>query len=371
MYIMVLGLRSFPGVQGGVETHAEHLYPLLVKLGSKVEVIARSPYMPKTNSSMYCGVRLLRLWSPRKNGFEAFIHSLLGVLYAAVKRPDILHIHAIGPAIMTPLARMLGLRVVVTHHGQDYDREKWGVFARWVLRTGERLGMRYSHQRIVISKVIADLVRSKYQCESVLIPNGVSLPVMPHTRSILDKFDLDAGRYILQVSRLVPEKKQLDLVRAFAMTDLPGWKLVLVAALEPQDEYVRSVLSMAQTTPNVILTGFQCGLPLQELFAHAGAFVLPSSHEGLPIALLEALSYGLPVIASNIPANLEVGLPDNSYFPLGDVFALKNKLLALPKTKVDDKVREQIRNNIKERYNWESIAKRTLNVYEGVCRPSS
>ena len=172
MRVMVLGVRGIPNVAGGIETHAEHLYGALPRWVVDVEVIVRTPFVSKRQSS-FGPIRLRRIWAPRRVGLEAFVHSILGVLYAGLARPDILHIHGVGPAIVTPIARLLGLRVVVTHHGPDYDRDKWGHFARWVLRTGERMGMRHSHARIVISKVIQTLVESKYGRDSTLIPNGV------------------------------------------------------------------------------------------------------------------------------------------------------------------------------------------------------
>src|ERR1700761_2105786 len=141
---MVLGIRGIPSIQGGVETHAEQLYERLSHMDCDVEVLVRTPFVPATRTS-FGSIRLRRIWSPKSTGFEALVHSFLGVMYAAVVRPDVLHIHAIGPAIVTPIARLLGLRVVVTNHGPDYDRDKWGSFARLVLRTGERAGMRYAN----------------------------------------------------------------------------------------------------------------------------------------------------------------------------------------------------------------------------------
>lgn len=364
---MALGLRGFPGVQGGIETHAEHLYPLLAKLGCEVEVIARAPYLPADSAKQWRGVRLRRLWSPRSKGLETICHTFLGTLYAAVKRPDVLHYHAVGPAIMVPLARLLALRVVVTHHGPDYDRQKWGRFSRWVLRTGERLGMRFAHQRIVISKVIQKLVRDKHGRDSILIYNGVELPALPETTSALAKFDLRPDRYVLLVSRLVPEKRHLDLIRAFEAARLEGWKLVLVGAADHPDDYMRRVLAAAQSTPGVICTGFQSGLALSELYAHAGVFVLPSSHEGLPIVLLEALSYGIDVIASDIPANLEVGLGRDRYFPLGDITALAELLCTAADNPSSDEQRNKRRVWVKEQYDWEGIAAKTLEVYLAAC----
>ena len=366
MKIIVIGLRGIPEVQGGVETHAEHLYPLLVDLGCEVEVVVRTSSYPKHRPRSWKGIQLPRLWAPKSTSLEAIVHTFLAVLYAAFRRPDILHIHAIGPALMAPLARLLGLRVVVTHHGPDYDREKWGPFASWVLRTGERLGMKWANQRIVISQVIQQSINKKYGLDSELIPNGVTITDIPNSLSTLETFDLVPGNYVLQVSRLVPEKRQIDLVQAFIKADLPGWKLVLVGKLNLDELYTQKLLSETKGKDNIVLTDYQSGLPLQELFAHAGIFVLPSSHEGLPIALLEALSYGLTVNASDIPANLEIGLPTEQYFPLGDINRLAENLQDFGSIPLDSNKREQIRNWVKEKYNWPTIAKQTLTVYQSI-----
>jgi len=366
MHVMVLGLRGFPDVQGGVERHAEQLYPLLAQLGCEVEVVVRAPYHRPGKPLHWNGVRFRRLWSPRANGFEALIHSFLATLYAAARRPDVLHIHAVGPALLTPLARMLGLRVVVTHHGADYDREKWGRLARWVLRIGERWGMDFAHERIVISEVIRRHVAARYGRGAVVIPNGVHIPRSPGSAGALHRFVLAPGRYVLQVSRLVPEKRHVDLIHAFAEARIAGWKLVLVGELAQPDAYAREVIALAERTPGVVLTGFQTGSDLHELYAHAGLFVLPSSHEGLPIALLEALSFGLPTLASDIPANMDVGLPRSSYFPLGDVAALAKAMRARAASPLADEERRRIRAWVAERFDWNDIARRTLDVYRGV-----
>lgn len=364
--VMVLGLRGFPDVQGGVEKHAEHLYPLLVEQGCRVDVIARAAYLPKGRKS-WCGVIFHRLWAPSVNGVEALVHSVLGVIYAGIMRPDLLHIHAIGPGIVTPLARVLGLKVVVTHHGPDYDREKWSAGARWLLRKGEAWSMRYAHRRIVISNVIRDLVKDKYGVEADIIRNGVVLPRIPQSDDSLRLFGLEKHRYLLMVGRFVPEKRHLDLIRAFQSTGLYGWKLVLVGDAGQPDDYSEAVRREAGLTDNVVLTGFQSGLALQELYAHAGLFILPSSHEGLPIAMLEALSYGLPVVASDIPANLEVGLPKENYFGLGDIAALASVLRRCADIRYGDDVRQRYRNLVESGYDWRVISRQTLDVYRDVA----
>ena len=240
---MVLGVRGIPNVQGGVETHAEQLYTRLARAGCEVEVIVRSPYVSAGRRQLG-PIRLTRIWSPTRPGFEALCHSLLGVLYAGFRRPDILHIHAVGPAAVTPLARLMGLRVVVTHHDPDYDRDRWGWFARGLLRFGESTGMHFSNARIVISRVIADLVRRK------------------HRRS----FGLEPGKHFLLVSRIVPEKCQLDLVAAYAAAGPGDWKLALVGGLGT-DEYSRQVREAA-CAEGVVLTGFLGGIALRQLYSH-------------------------------------------------------------------------------------------------------
>jgi glycosyltransferase involved in cell wall biosynthesis len=360
--VMVLGLRAFPNVQGGIEKHAEHLYPRIANLGCEVDVIGRAGY--RSAASEIDRIRFHWLWAPKVRGLEAFAHSLLGVLYAAVERPDVLHIHAIGPGLAAPLARMLGLRVVLTHHGPDYEREKWGRVAKWVLRLGERCGVMAAHERIVITETIRRHVREKYGRESVVIPNGVDMPDPATSKSALQRYGLEPGRYILNVGRLVPEKRQLDLLAAFHRASLPGWKLVLVGGTEFPDAYSAEVEAAGKRHADVVCTGVLSGTPLRELYSHAGLFVLPSSYEGLPIAMLEALSYDIPVIASDIPATREVGLPDENYVRLGDTEQLASRIRHFVLER--DGCRNHGRAHVLERYDWDRIAAETYAVYARV-----
>jgi glycosyltransferase involved in cell wall biosynthesis len=362
-----LGLRAFPGVQGGVETHAENLCPLLVGAGYEVEVITRSPYHRSEFASGWKGVSFRKIWAPKNRQLETLLHTFLGVLYAGlISRPDILHIHCVGPALLVPIAKLMGLRVVVTHHGPDYDREKWGGFGKLALKVGERLGMLFSDARIVISKVIDELVLNKYNRESYLIPNGVTMPPVVNTTDALDQFGLEAGRYIIFVGRLVPEKRHLDLISAFSKAGAKGWKLVIVGAADHQDSYALEVQEVVETTPNVVAAGFQSGTSLRELYGNAGLFVLPSAHEGLPIALLEALSYGLPVLASDIPANVAVGLPGANYFKLGDTDDLAKKMRAITAGESPAFSGDIARNFVCLNFDWASVASKTVAVYKGL-----
>lgn len=362
--VMFMGLRGMPGVQGGVETHVEKLAPLLAELGCDVEVLVRSPYQPDVGA-FWNGVRLTRLWAPKRGSMEAVLHSLLCVCYAIISRPDVLHIHAIGPALVTPIARLFGLRVVVTHHGPDYDRQKWGIAGKAALKLGEWLGMRAANQRIAISPVVKDLIAERHAQDAAQIPNGVDKPHGPAGTDVLHQFGLIPQRYLLLVSRLVPEKRHGDLVGAFRAAALPaGWKLVIVGGADHPGPYTHELDKLAQRTEGVVLTGVQTGQALQQLYANAAMFMLPSSHEGLPIALLEAISHGLPVVASNIPANIALGLPEHCYYPMGHVGAAAQRIQAvcqdLPAAREEA---EQIANALMPKYNWRNIAQATLHVY--------
>jgi len=367
LHVMALGLRGIPNIPGGVEVHASELYPRLRALGAKVTVLGRRPYRTADCPDQWRGVDVRWISSPKLQGAEALIHTFLGVLYAAVRRPDVLHIHAVGPWLWAPLAKLLGLKVVVTHHGQDYLREKWNKPARALLQLGERMGIVCADKSIVISHSIREVVKAKYGRESVLIPNGVSDMQRLTQRGLIDRHGLTPQRYIVQVSRLVPEKRQLDLIAAFKAAALPGWKLVLIGGAQGSQRYAELVARQYEGNDSIVCTGFLSPPEVQELLSHAGIFVLPSSHEGLPIALLEAMKLGIPVVASDIAANLEIGLDEGSYFPLGDIQVLASHLREL--ASATDSEREIISKRLQmacARYDWDVIAKLTLQILEGV-----
>lgn len=362
-FVMMLGSRGCPDLQGGVERHIEELAPRLVALGCRVEVLGRAPYLEPGAPRVWRDVTITPLACPRRSSTEALVHTLVGVVYAARHRPDLVHIHAIGPALLVPLARLLGLRVVVTHHGFDYERAKWGRVARVVLKVGEQAGMRFASARIAVSEQVANVAARRFGVPVSAIPNGVVPRSRPTTTGAPDRFGLEPGRYVLLVARLVPEKRHLDLIKAFARAAPAGWHLVLVGGADHPTPYSRAVLDAAARTPQALATGSQSGLALVELIAHAGLFVLPSSHEGLPIALLEALAFGIPALASDIPANREIGLAPEHLFPVGDLDRLA-RLIARAcaegrnAAECDDLQARVARDN-----DWDRIAARTLDLY--------
>lgn len=153
MKIVVTGTRGIPNIMGGVETHCEELFPRIAAKGYDITVIRRKSYV-KDSLKEYKGVKLIDLETPKKKSFEAIIHTFKAIIKAKSLHADIVHIHAIGPALLTPVARLLGMKVVFTHHGPDYDRDKWGNAAKIMLKLGERIGTTFSNEVIVISNVI-------------------------------------------------------------------------------------------------------------------------------------------------------------------------------------------------------------------------
>jgi glycosyltransferase involved in cell wall biosynthesis len=372
MRIVVLGTRGFPNVQGGVEAHCENLYPHLVKRGCEVVILARKPYV---NSAIdtYEGVKLIPLYCPKNKFLEAFLHTFYGVFVAMMIRPDILHFHAVGPSLFIPLARLFGLKVVMTNHGPDYQRKKWGKLAKAILELGEKLGSKWANSIICISKSIADNIRRKYNRDAVVIPNGVVIPQISQRDDVLRKYALENGKYLLSVGRFVPEKGFHDLIDAFdglkthgSQPHTNGWKLVIVGDADHPDKYSLGLKEQAKKNENIILTGFLKGKPLQELYSHAGLFVLPSYYEGLPIVLLEAMSYGLSCIASDIPANRNVELPEDRYIKVGNIEALSTKIKEFTNMPLSLEERRAQVNMIAQKYDWGKIADRLLGVYRQV-----
>lgn len=362
--VVFLGLRGIPHVQGGVETHVQALGSRLVERGWDVEVIGRRPYLPAGGPRVWKGVRITPLWAPTRASLEAICHTAAGLFAARRLKPDVTHIHAIGPSLAAPLARLLGLKLVVTHHGFDYNRQKWGRFAKAALRLGERLGMTFANERIAISEEVASYAEKRYGKMVHFIPNGVEVEPKPADASRLAPFGLEPGRYVVMVARIVAEKRQLDLIEAFAKLGDLGFKLALVGYAEHRSEYLRQVEAAAKATPGVVMTGFRVDEDLAQLFGHAALFVLPSSHEGMPIALLEALALGVPVLASDISPNLALRLPADDYFPLGDVdrlaAAMREKLLNPPEpAAVAARIVET-----ETSYGWGPVVDATIAVYD-------
>ncbi|MGN0228483.1 MAG: glycosyltransferase family 4 protein [Muribaculaceae bacterium] len=359
MKIVVIGTRGIPDIQGGVETHCEQLYPRIAALGHDVTIIRRSCYVtPDNRIDSYQGVHLIDLYAPRIKSIEAIMHTFLGVIKARMLGADIVHVHADGPSLVTPLGRMMGMKVVMTNHGPEYNRQKWGKLAKCVLKAGEYCGTKFSNQVIVIAQFIKDIVAEKYnRTDANLIFNGVNTPTKSSNSDYIESLGLERAKYVLAVGRFVEEKAFHDLIEAFSRIDNLGFKLVIAGDADHEDEYSTRLKKMAREH-GVVLTGFIRGEQLNQIFTHAGVFCLPSYHEGLPISLLEAMSYNLDVVVSDISANRLSCLNSDDCFPVGNVDSLAQKLA--------ERINSPRLNRIFDLspYNWDNIALQVVGVYK-------
>ncbi len=365
MKIFVTGTRGIPDIPGGVETHCQNLYPYIARAGHEVHIARRTPYI-KDNLSSWKGIHLHNIYTPKSKALEAIIHTFLSVIKARMINADVVHIHAVGPALLVPFARLLGLKVVFTNHGPDYDRQKWGRLSKAVLMLGEYLGGRFANTNIVISEVIRQIVKKRCKADSIIIYNGVKIIKTNSCNDYLKSIGTEKKRYILAVARFVPEKGLHDLIAAYARTDRQ-YDLVIAGDADHEDDYSRSLKQQAREN-GVVLTGYIGGEQLDQIFSHAALFVLPSYHEGLPIALLEALGYGLNVLVSDIPANLEVKLDKRHFFACGKVDSLSENMNLLLEQGSEDGYQEKITTMLNTLYNWDIIAAQTVSEYKKLCK---
>lgn len=362
MKIHVTGLRGIPQVMGGVESHCEELLPRIKADNSDLDisVLCRAPYVEGGKRS-YRGISLVPLPSPRSKSFEAIVATFIAMLYAWYKGANVLHIHAIGPALLAPFARILGLNVVVTHHGADYERAKWGPFAKFALRIGERSALIWAHRVIAVSPSLAANLKQIFPSQAhkvVYIPNGA--PRLPSDGSdahaTLERLGLQSKNYVLAVGRLVPEKGLDDLIDAFEACPQPeGRKLAIAGGADHQTDYVRAL--RARASDRVIFLDVQPRTVLKCLYENCTLFAMPSYHEGLPIAALEAASCAAPMILSDIAANRDLGLSPERYFPVGNVERLSRMLAG---THLSEAAEAQM---VKRRFDWDKSASSTATLY--------
>jgi glycosyltransferase involved in cell wall biosynthesis len=352
-----------PGVPGGIERHVEELYPRLVRLGVDVTVYARREYV--TDSQVVDGVNVIALPSYGGRNGEALSHTALSLLHASRGGFDLLHVHAMGPGVLLPLAHALRLRpTVLTFHSFDYKRSKWGPGARAFLRLSEYVSIKSADALIAVSEAGTAHIRQRYHRSVRHIPNGPGRLEWRPPGPTLAELGLKPGRYVLAVGRLSPEKCLEDLIVAHAAA-LPETHLVLVGDTSFTDTYIARLRDIAG--PSVLFPGYLHGPPLEELYSSALIFAIPSEIEGVSLSLLEAMSLRCAVAASDIPGNREaLGLPPAGVlFPARDPKSLS---AALSRLAEDGALRERLgvaaAARVREEFDWDTIAEATLAVYE-------
>lgn len=354
--IAMIGLRGIPARAGGVEHHVEELATRLAARGHEVTVFCRPGYTDPSLAE-YRGVRLAPLPTVRVRGGEALVHSGIGACAVSTRRFDVAHFHAIGPGLFTPLTRAFShCAIVQTIHGLDGERAKWGEAAQRVLRAGTLLSAHVPDEVVVVSRSLADHYRERYGRYTTYISNGVPVP-QDADPGRLAQWGLQPKRYLLFVGRMVPEKDPALLLRAFREIETTD-HLVLVGDSSHTDSFMTRLHELAAQDARVHLVGYQYGPNLAALMTDARLFVQPSLLEGLPLTLLEAAAYGLPVVASDIPPHLEVlgdEGPGRLIFRAGDGAALASALAVGLAGDVGTMrlAARELRDDVGRRYDWD------------------
>lgn len=368
--VAMIGLRGIPAKSGGVENVVEHLAPLLVELGADVTVYCRNPYCKERPKSFKC-VKLRYLPSINIKIGESISHSSFSTADVIFRNYDIIHYHAMANGLFSFIPRIIGKKSVVTLHGLDYEREKWGWAAKSWLRMCEWCASKFPDKVISVSEKIKHHFKSVFNKDIVFIPNGVDI-VKPRPINNLKRFNLKKDNYILFLSRIVPEKEVHTLIEAFKRINT-NLKLVIAGDATHTEAYLERVKGLAKGDKRIIFTG-----PLYddekskkydktEAFSNALFFVLPSTIEGMPIVLLEAMSFSLCPLVSNIKENLDVIKNASFSFKVRNINDLKSKMEFMINNK--DKVKKQgklCKNMVVKDYQWKNIAKKTLEVYKEV-----
>ncbi len=367
MTVAVIGTRGFPNVQGGVERHCEELYTRLAARGVRVVVFSRSPYMKRVpRVRTWRGVRLQKVWTPRHRGLEALWHSVASLLVARVQGVRLVHVHALGPGLVVPLARLLRMRVVFTHHGRDYMRQKWGFLARWTLRAGEAAAVHYADEVLGVSMEIVEWLASRFNREAGYAPNGIAVDdrTTAQVESTLASFDLAPRGYAVTVARLVPEKGVHDLLDAIGDgSEVPC--LVVVGGADHRSAYAADLQTRSKGVTR--FAGVQPHEVTLDLVRGARLFVLPSYHEGLPIALLEAMACGTPVVASDIAPHREIITSGENGWLVGagDVSILHAVIVRVWKASAEERAGVAARGKriVAESFSWDRTVEKVLAAY--------
>lgn len=381
MKIAFIGHKRIPSREGGIEIVVDELATRMVDRGHQVIAynrsghnVAGSEFDGVANGHgkrfSYHGVNVVSVPTIEGKGLAALSSSFFATLQAIKAKPDVIHYHAEGPCVMLRLAHWAGIRTVATIHGLDWQRAKWGKFASMYLKLGERTAARCADEVIVLSRGVQEYFQRTYGRSTRLIPNGIE-PVEPVAADLIaKKWGLAKGSYVLFLGRIVPEKGVHYLIDAFKRLDT-GKRLVIAGGASDSAEYYESVRKAAGSDPRIVFAGFTQGAELAELYSNAYAYVLPSDLEGMPMSLLEALSYGNCCLTSDIPECADVlkgenGVMHGVTFRQGDVDDLAARLRELldhPDTVAA--FGKDAAAYVTGRYNWDKVVQATLKLYRG------
>jgi glycosyltransferase involved in cell wall biosynthesis len=358
--IAMIGIKAIPARDGGFETAVDEMSRGMVANGHEVVVYNRSG-MSVHPSNNYEGVELVTLPTIKSKNLSTIVHAFLASMHVAFHRADVVHYFITGTTLFAPIPRLLGMKVVCSVDGTDWQRKKWGRFARWYLRMSESLAVRFSNALVSDSRDVQKYYADVHGAESSLITYGIR-EIIVSGRDWLDRFSLHPREYVLFVGRLVPENNIHHLIQAFEQMSTDK-KLVIVGADPWEKDYVRSLKSTSD--PRVIFTGGVYGQGYAQLQKNAYIFVLPDEVGGTHPALVEAMGFGNCVLVNDTASNLEV-VGDAGFSYKGkegprDLARQLHMLLDNPSLVADFRLKAEER--ARAQYRWETVVRDHLALY--------
>ncbi|MCX7823833.1 MAG: glycosyltransferase family 4 protein [Syntrophobacterales bacterium] len=368
-HIAVLGFRGIPATWGGIEHQCEEIYTRLVKMGYEITIYCRSYYVP-SDIKEYKGIKLIRLPTIQTKHADATVHTFLALCHALKEPYDIIHIFGQGPCLFSWIPRFFKPKAYVffTCTGLDWQRKKWGTFASFSIRLGELFSTLFPHEKIGVSLAIKDYYVRRYGVNMHYVPNGTATPVVRPPKKILE-WGLAPGGYFLWVGRIVPEKRVEDIIKAHVT--LSSAPPLVIVGDSPDRAYVSQVKSVAKDRGGVMFLGYQFREALEELYSNALAFVTASDLEGLPLTLLEAMSYGIPCVASSIAPHREaLGELTEFLFSVGDTAALRRHLEVLSDMGENER---RVKGDLfaaraNKVFSWDHVAQAYADLYNRVLK---
>lgn len=368
--IAMLGHKRIPSREGGIEIVVEELSTRMVETGHSVTCYNRSGHhvsgkeFDGGSHKEYKGVKLKSVFTINRKGLAAMTSSFFGAICTAFGKYDVVHFHAEGPCAMLWLPKLFGKRCIATIHGIDWQRAKWGGFASKYIKSGEKVAVKYADEIIVLSEGVQKYFMETYGRKTAFIPNGVNRPILRDPQMIKEKYCLDIDEYILFLGRLVPEKGITYLIEAFKKVQTDK-KLVIAGGSSDTDAFMQELKKLAEDDDRIVFTGFVQGQMLEELYSNAYVYTLPSDLEGMPLSLLEAMSYGNCCLTSDIAECAEVVEDKAILFKKSDIDDLKEKLqYACDNPDAVKKLKDGAADFICGKYNWDDVVEQTLKLYQ-------
>jgi lipopolysaccharide/colanic/teichoic acid biosynthesis glycosyltransferase len=364
MRIYFIGQKGIPALGGGPERHVEELAKRLVAQNHEVFVYTRPNYTAR-GLKEYQGSKLISLPTIKTKHLDATVHSFLASIHLLFQKVQVVNYQAIGPAIFSIIPKIFrpNIKIIVTNHGIDWQRAKWGKFAKLFLRVAEWVSVYTADKIVCVSPQTVEYYSQKYEIEAEYIPNGVN-DYQLDLADLIPEFDLAANKYILFMSRLVPEKGGHYLIEAFKNLNT-DYKLVIAGASSHTNKYVEYLKKLASNDERIIFTGNVTGELWQKIMSNAYLFVQPSELEAAAFSILEAMSFKRAVLASDIPDNLALVQNYGFTFKSKDVNDLQAKLEYLLANPDLVKVRgEEAKQYVADKFNWEKIAQKYIDLYQ-------